>query len=97
MGEKFLANNPTLNRVPKGEMEQIRDTARKLLLTRTLPAPSCYDIVWDTEQKLLRLCSLSSKVIESFQGLFHQTFPDLRLQLLHPIARAEQLLSPDER
>lgn len=93
LSDKFLANNPTYNRVPKGELEQIRDTARSLLMSKTLPTPSCYDVVWDTERQLLRLCSLSQKVIDTFQGLFHQTFADLRLQLLHPLARAEQLLS----
>ncbi|WP_303721937.1 recombination-associated protein RdgC [Malonomonas rubra] len=92
LSNKFLVNNPTFNRVPKGELEQIRDTARSLLMARTLPAPSCYDVVWDTERQLLRLCSLSQKVIDSFQGLFHQTFVGLRLQLLHPLSRAEQLL-----
>ena len=93
LSDKFLAENPTLNRVPKGAMEQIRDTARSLLMARTLPTPSCYDIIWDTDRQLLRLCSLSQKVIDSLQGLFHQTFPDLRLSLLHPMARAEQVLA----
>lgn len=92
LSDKFLANNPTFNRVPKGELEQIRETARGLLMSRTLPTPSCYDVVWDTDRQLLRLCTLSQKVVDTFQGLFHQTFPDLRLQLLHPFARAEQLL-----
>ena len=96
LSEKFLANNPSFNRVPKGEMEQIRDTARSLLMARTLPTPSCYDVIWDSERQLLRLCSLSPKVIDSFQGLFQQTFPNLRLQLLHPFARAEQLLPAEQ-
>ena len=96
LSEKFLANNPSFNRVPKGEMEQIRDTARSLLMARTLPTPSCYDVIWDTERHLLRLCSLSPKVLDSFQGLFQQTFPNLRLQLLHPFARAEQLLPAEQ-
>ncbi len=95
LSEKFLAENPTLNRVPKGEMEQIRDTARSLLMARTLPTPSCYDVIWDTDKQLLRLCTLNQKVLDSFQGLFHQTFTELRLVLLHPLARAEQLLSAD--
>lgn len=96
LSEKFLANNPSFNRVPKGEMEQIRDTARSLLMARTLPTPSCYDVIWDSDRKLLRLCSLSQKVIDSFQGLFQQTFPNLHLQLLHPFARAEQLLPENQ-
>ena len=90
--EQFLAEKPTLTRVPKGELEQIRDRARSLLMARTLPTPSCNDVIWDSEHQQLRLCSLSQKTIETFQGLFHQTFPELRLQLLHPMARAAQVI-----
>lgn len=93
LSELFLTAHPTFNRVPKGERERLRDEARNLLLARTLPTPACYDVIWNMEQNLLRLCSLSQAVSDSFQGLFHQTFPDLRLHLLHPLARAKQLLS----
>ncbi len=91
--EKFLAEQPTLRFVPKGEKEQIRDQARSSLLARTLPTPSFYDVIWDTERQLLRFCSLGQSTIDSFQGLFHQTFPNLRLQPFHPLARATQVLS----
>jgi len=93
--EKFLAEQPTLNYVPKGEKEQILDQARSSLLARTLPTPSFYDVIWDTERQLLRFCSLAQNTIDSFQGLFHQSFPGLRLQLFHPLARATQIL-PEE-
>ncbi|MEA3362911.1 MAG: recombination-associated protein RdgC, partial [Thermodesulfobacteriota bacterium] len=93
--EKFLAEQPTLNYVPKGEKEQILDQARSSLLARTLPTPSFYDVIWDTDRQLLRFCSLGQNTIDSFQGLFHQTFPGLRLQLFHPLARATQIL-PEE-
>jgi recombination associated protein RdgC len=93
---QFLAEKPNLNRVPKGELEQIRDRARSLLMARTLPNPSCCDVIWDYDRQLLRLCSLSQKVLENFQALFHQTFPGLRLQLIHPLARAA-LLIPEAR
>lgn len=92
LSEQFLAEKPTLNFVPKAEKEQIRDRARNQLLARTLPTPAFYDVVWDTQQQLLRFCSLGQNAIDSFQGLFHQTFPGLRLQLLHPLARAAQIL-----
>lgn len=91
--EEFLAQNPTLKFVPKAEKEQIRDQVRDHLLARTLPTPSCYDVVWNTDTGLLRFCSLGQNAIDAFQGLFHQTFPGLRLQLLHPLARAEKLAS----
>lgn len=95
--DKFLTEKPSLNRVPKGELEQIRDRARSLLMARTLPTPSCYDVVWDLERQQLRLCSLSQKVVETFLGLFHQTFSDLRLQLIHPMARAASLLAEPQQ
>ena len=89
---EFLSGRPTLKYVPKAEKEQIRDRARSLLLARTLPVPSCYDVIWDTDRQLIRFCSLGQTIIDSFQGLFHQTFPGLRLQLLHPLSRAAQVL-----
>lgn len=92
LSQQFLAEKPTLNFVPKAEKEQIRDRARSQLLARTLPSPSFYDAVWDTEHQLLRFCSLGQGAIDSFQGLFHQTFPGLRLQLIHPLSRAQQVL-----
>jgi len=92
LSEQFLADKPTLSYVPKTEKEQIRDQARSSLLARTLPTPSVHDIIWDTDRQQVRFCSLGQNTIDSFQGLFHQTFPDLRLQLFHPLARAAQIL-----
>ncbi len=92
LSEQFLATQPTLNFIPKGEKENIRDQARSLLMARTLPSPSFADVIWDTEKQLLRFCSLGQNSIDSFQGLFHQTFPGLRLQLFHPLARATQII-----
>jgi len=87
----FLATHPTFNRVPKQERETIRDQASSLLFSRTLPIPAISDIAWDITSGLLRFTSLSQKRVDSFQGLFHQTFPELRLRLLTPIARVKQL------
>ena len=94
LSAEFLATRPTLNYVPKAEREQLRDQARSTLMAKTLPVPSCYDVVWDTERNLIRFCSLGQNVLDSFQGLFHQTFPGLRLQLLHPLSRAAAVLPP---
>ncbi len=95
LSDQFLAEKQDLNFVPKAEKEQIRDLARSMLLVKTLPTPSFYDVVWDTDKQLLRFCSLGQSMIDSFQGLFHQTFPELRLQMLHPLSRSLQVL-PEE-
>ena len=97
LGDQFLANKPDLNFIPKAEKEQIRDQARSSLLARTLPTPSFYDVIWDTETQLLRFCSLGQSTIDSFQGLFHQTFPGLRLQLFHPLARAAKVIPEQQQ
>ncbi|HKJ05576.1 MAG TPA: recombination-associated protein RdgC [Geopsychrobacteraceae bacterium] len=94
--EQFLESRPELKRVPKGEMEEIRDRSRSLLMARTLPSPAIYDVNWDTERNIVRFSSLNQKTIETFLGMFHQTFPTLRLNLYHPMARAEEIL-PAER
>lgn len=92
---QFLAAHPTYHRVPKSQREQLRDQAREVLLARTLPTPSVVHLVWDTRNHLIRFCSLGKNSLDSFQSLFHQTFPGLRLQLLAPLERANQLLPPE--
>jgi recombination associated protein RdgC len=92
LSNQFLAEKQELNFIPKAEKEQIRDRARSMLMVKTLPTPSFMDITWNTDKQVIRFCSLGQSAIDSFQGLFHQTFPSLRLQLLHPMARSLQVL-----
>lgn len=91
LGAEYLAAHPNFNRVPKQEREVIRDQASSLLFSRTLPSPAISDVCWDLDTGLLRFTALSQKRIDSFQGLFHQSFPELRLRLLTPLARADRL------
>ncbi len=93
----FLSAHPTFNRVPKQERETIRDQASSMLFSRTLPVPAVSDIVWDINSGLLRFTSLSQNRIDSFQGLFHQSFPELRLCLLTPMARAKKLATQEQQ
>lgn len=96
LSRQFLAEHPTFKRVPKSEREALRDQASQLLFSRTLPVPVFTDVVWDLETQRLCLTSLSQKRIDCFQGLFHQSFPELRLQLLTPLERARQLSSAEQ-
>lgn len=96
LSRQFLAAHPTFKRVPKSEREAIRDQASQLLFSRTLPVPAFTDVVWEMETQRLRLTSLSQKRIDCFQGLFHQSFPELRLQLFTPFERARQLAAPEQ-
>ena len=96
LSRQFLAAHSTFKRVPKSEREAMREQASQLLFSRTLPVPAFTDVVWEVESNRLRLTSLSQKRIDCFQGLFHQSFPELRLQLLTPLARARQLTSAEQ-
>ncbi|ORJ53676.1 recombination-associated protein RdgC [Geothermobacter hydrogeniphilus] len=92
--EEFLAKNPGLQRVPKQKKEELREAVKGALLARTLPTPSVYDVIWDTETGLLSFTSLGKAQIEMFGDLFKQTFDGLRLVAYHPYARAEAVI-PD--
>ena len=86
--QDFLAANPNFFRVPKQKREEIRETAKLSLLTRTLPVPGMFDAVWDTGRGLVTLGSISTKAIDLFESEFKKTFEGLRLVLVHPYARA---------
>jgi hypothetical protein len=89
---EFLIAHPGLQRVPKQKKEELRDAVRGALLSKTLPAPSIYDAVWDTRTVLVTFASLSPKMVEQFENLFKKTFEGLRLVAIHPFARAENVL-----
>jgi hypothetical protein len=90
--ERFLAENPGLQRVPKRKRDDIKDAVRGALLARTLPTPAVWDAVWDTRTHILSFTSLSPKVIELLEAQFKKSFPGLRLVTIHPLARAEQVV-----
>ncbi len=89
---EFLAAHPGLQRVPKQKREELRDAVRGTLLAQTLPVPALYDVVWDSRNGRLTFASLNANVVELFENLFRQTFDGLRLQAVHPFARAEAII-----
>ncbi|HJV66628.1 MAG TPA: recombination-associated protein RdgC [Geomonas sp.] len=90
--DKWLAENPGYNKVPKDKKEDLKEAVRAMLLSQTLPTPATYDAVWDTNSGLLTFSSLSPKVIELFEEQFKKTFEGLRVSAFHPFARAENVL-----
>lgn len=92
---EFLAAHPGMQRVPKQKREELRDSVQAALLARTLPTPSMFDIAWNTERGLLLFTGTSTRAIEAFEGLFRQTFPELRLVARHPFAHARAVINPE--
>jgi len=85
---QFLADNPGYTRVPKLKKEELKEQVRLKLLAKSLPAPSVYDVVWDTEKNVVTFTTLSAKTVELFEDLFKKTFKGLRLTASHPYERA---------
>ena len=92
---EFLAAHPGMRRVPKQKREELRDAVLAALYAKTLPVPSTYDAVWDTRSGLVTFTSLSPKVMELFENHFKNTFDGLRLLMLHPFSKAEEVLEED--
>lgn len=90
----FLAANPHLQHVPKQKRQEIREAVRDDLLSRALPSPAIFDVVWDTRRELVTFTCLSAKTIDLFVDEFKKTFPGLRLVPIHPFARALDVI-PD--
>lgn len=93
--QRFLAENPTFQRVPKERNEELKEQVRARLLTRVLPTPAVYDVLWHLPSGRLFLCHLAASTLDVATDLFQKTFTGLRLVLVHPLARARQILSAD--
>ncbi|NLC70305.1 MAG: recombination-associated protein RdgC, partial [Desulfuromonadaceae bacterium] len=83
----FLAAHPGFRRVPKQKREELKEMLRLRLLAKTLPAPSLWDVVWDTEKDLVTFASLSASIGDLLVEQFKKTFEGLRLAPIHPYAR----------
>lgn len=95
--QKFLAEHPGLQRVPKNKREELREAVRGTLLSRTLPSPATFDAVWDTQSGRLTVTTLNGQVLELFENLFKTSFEGLRLVAVHPMARAAAVLDDNHK
>ncbi|MDY0191695.1 MAG: recombination-associated protein RdgC [Desulfuromonas sp.] len=89
---RFLAENPTYNRVPKDKNEELKELVRSRLLTRVLPTPTLYDVVWNLTTQRLTFANLSTRAIDDVTELFQKSFSGLRLVIVHPIERARKVV-----
>lgn len=93
--QEYLAANPGISRVPKQKREEMKEAVRANLLVKTLPVPSTWDAVWDTRTGVVTFTSLSQQAVDLFETQFKKTFETLRLVVIHPYGRAEEV-SPSE-
>jgi hypothetical protein len=81
--------------VSREEKEEIREQVRLKLMSRSLPVPAVFDVVWNTQTNRILLGSTRDKVQELFEELFHRTFGVRALPLLPYFLAMESL--PEKR
>lgn len=73
-GRKFLSKEQKTN---------IKDAVRGRLLSRALPIPAVFDVVWNIPKHMIYLATTNGKVKEVFQTIFTDAF-DLHLEPVTP-------------
>ncbi len=90
---KWLAGHPDFKWVPRQRKTELQELVRQRLLAKTLAVPSGFDIVWHTQTGRVMVGSLSLKDLEAFEGQAKNSFSDVGLEALHPMALARNLLN----
>ncbi len=92
---QWLGERPQLHRVPFRKKAEMRDDIQAALLSRTLPVPSVYDVLWNIATKTVSVSTISTKVLDLVEEEFAKTFEGLSLTPIHPVARAKMVLEED--
>lgn len=77
--------------ITRDQKTEIKDRVKQTLLSKTLPVPAVFDVVWDSARNVVYLGSVSPKVRQLFEDQFSQTF-DLNLEPMTPYFLGRNLL-----
>ncbi|HPS94426.1 MAG TPA: recombination-associated protein RdgC [Deltaproteobacteria bacterium] len=94
---RWLSERADLNRVPFKRKAEMRETLHAALITKTLPVPSTYDVVWNTDTSTLLVTSISERVLDFVEDAFAQAFEGLSLEPVHPMSRAYRVVKDDQQ
>lgn len=86
LGKKFI---------PKDRKNEIKERVKLELMTRFLPIPAEFQIVWATQKNMIYFASVQQKVIDLFLEHFVLTF-DLHLEQFTPYSLALNLLGDEK-
>ena len=95
--KRWLDEHPGMNRTPKAVKTEIKDRVYQVLLSKTMPVPSMFDVVWHTEASVAWISTLNIGDIDLFAEEFGKTFSGLRIVALHPFLRAQRLVPDAQR
>ncbi len=94
---EWLKERPKLSRVPFQRKREIRENIHAALLAKSLPDPSVCDVLWNTKTNIVSIASISTKALDFVEDQFKKTFEGMTLVPIHPIRRAERVLSEEHR
>ncbi|HQQ16200.1 MAG TPA: recombination-associated protein RdgC [Deltaproteobacteria bacterium] len=94
---QWLKERPKLQKVPVSRKREIRENIHASLLARSLPDPSVYDVLWNTETGIVTVANISTKALDFVEDEFAKTFEGLSLVPIHPIRRAEMVIPAEHR
>jgi DNA recombination-dependent growth factor C len=80
--------------VSKDRKRELKDLVKSRLMTRFLPIPATFDVVWNMDQNLVYFDCTRSKVCDLFLEHFTLTF-DLHIEPLTPSCLTLHLLGAD--
>ena len=80
--------------ISRERKKELREQVELRLMTRTLPIPAEFNVVWNTADNMVFFASTQTKMIESFQEHFTKTF-NLDLDQLTPYGLAAKILGDD--
>jgi hypothetical protein len=85
---RWLVERPAISRMPLKRKAEIRENLHASLLSKTLPVPATYDVVWNTDTGILDITNISERVLDIVEDTFSRTFVGLTLEPIHPMSRA---------
>ncbi len=82
--------------VSRDRKKEIKDQTKIRILTKTLPVPAVFDVVWNREKNIVYFTSTQGKMLSLFEDLFTLTF-DLHLAPLTPYHKALEILGQENQ
>ncbi|MBT8764117.1 recombination-associated protein RdgC [Desulfohalobiaceae bacterium Ax17] len=81
--------------ISREQKKELKEQVKLKLLTKTLPVPAFFDVVWDMQKNLVYFASTRPKVLELFEELFTKTF-ELHLEPQSPFFKALNILGQEQ-
>lgn len=63
-----------INRVSKTQQKKLKEQVKASLLTRTMPVPAVFEVVWNTRSQYVYLGSTSARIRSLFEDYFSSSF-----------------------